>query len=100
MNTPTVVPLMVWVAYVIWGYLCTALCQVAVVVCRHVANRWAGVCVQVATGVAVAVATVWYNNVFNSGDIRLYVLIGCIVGGLVYYLVCYDVVDRLLSRTE
>ncbi len=98
MSTPTVVPLMVWVAYVVWGYMCMALCQLAVIACRHFGSRGVSIAVQCGVGLVILVATVWYNNRFNSGDIRLYVLLGYVVGMLVYYLVCYDVVDTLAYR--
>lgn len=98
MSTPIVMPLMVWVACVVWGYVCMALCQLAVITCRYFGKKSVSVAMQCGVGSIILIATVWFNNRFNSGDIRLYVLLGYGVGVLVYYLVCYDVVDALSAK--
>ncbi len=98
MSTPTVVPMMVWTAFLVWGYMCMAVVECCILACRYLHARGAKIAMQAIVGVLLLCATVWYNNIYNSGQVRWYILLGMVAGGAIYYLVCYDVVQNIVHK--
>ncbi len=96
MNTPTVVPLMIWTAYVVWGYIAMAVCQCCVISTRYIGSSAVCIALQLVVGALLVVATLAYNNYYNCGQVRLYILLGMAVGATIYYLVCYRVVEGIV----
>lgn len=93
MNTPTAVPMMIFACFVVWGYCCMMFCQITVIVHRLITVRWGKILLQIAAGIVIVACSVLYNNRFNNGQMRAYVVLAMVCGALVYYTVCYGVLS-------